>query len=68
MSSALSVDVGTGAGTLVRFANGDIDRLPLQKSVHLLDLADLLDSLRLVGQVLAEVALIAMQPGSTDLG
>lgn len=60
------MDVGTGAGTLVRFANGDIDRLPLEKSGHLLDLADLLDSLRLVGQVLAEVVLIAVQPGLTD--
>ncbi len=63
-----AVDVGAGAGTLLRFANRDIDRLPLAKSVHLLGLADLLDSLRLVGQAPAEVVLIGVQPGSTDWG
>jgi len=63
-----AVDAGVGAGTLLRFANRDIDRLPLAKSVHLLGFADLLDSLRLLGQAPAEVILIGVQPGSTDWG
>jgi hydrogenase maturation protease len=63
-----AVDVGAVAGAPLRFANRDIDRLPLAKSVHLLGLADLLNSLRLLGQAPADVTLIGVQPGSTDWG
>jgi hydrogenase maturation protease len=63
-----AVDTGSPSGTLSRFVNAGLDALPVGTSVHLLGLADILGSLRLLGQAPAEVGLLGIQPESTEWG
>lgn len=63
-----AVDTGASPGTLSRFANGELARLPVSKSVHLLGFADLLGSLNLLEDTPGEVVLLGIQPKSTDWG
>jgi hydrogenase maturation protease len=63
-----AVDTGNPPGSLSRFVNAGLDALPVARSVHLLGFADLLNSLRLLGQAPAEVALLGIQPESTGWG
>jgi hydrogenase maturation protease len=63
-----AVDTGAAPGTLSRFADKELANLPISKSVHLLGFADLLGTLNLLGDFPAEVALLGIQPESTDWG
>jgi hydrogenase maturation protease len=63
-----AVDTGSPSGTLTRFANAELAGLPVSKSVHLLGFADLLGTLRLLGDSPEEVILLGLQPESTDWG
>jgi len=63
-----AVDTRSNAGTRSRFADAELDHLPVGKSVHLLGFADLLGSLRLLEQAPAKVVLLGVQPESTEWG
>jgi hydrogenase maturation protease len=63
-----AVDTGAVPGTLTRFANSELDSVPVARSVHLLGLADLLGSMKLLGDAPDEVVLLGIQPESTDWG
>jgi len=63
-----AVDTGAEPGALSRFAGEELVQLPVSKSVHLLGFADLLDTLRLLGEGPDEVVLLGIQPESTDWG
>jgi len=63
-----AVDIGAEPGALSRFANEELVRLPVSKSVHLLGFADLLGTLKLLGEGPDEVVLLGIQPESTDWG
>ena len=63
-----AVDTGAAPGTLLRFANAELARLPVARSVHLLGFSDILNTLRLLGDAPDEVVLLGVQPESTDWG
>lgn len=63
-----AVETGAPPGTLSRFSGTGLDLLPVAKSVHLLGFADLLGSLKLLGQAPSEVVLLGVQPYSTEWG
>lgn len=63
-----AVDIGSPPGALSKFAGDELAALPIARSVHLLGFADLLDTLRLLGQAPEEVVLLGVQPESTDWG
>lgn len=63
-----AVEFKAPPGTVRRFLAGDLARLPIGKSVHLLGLTDLLSALRLLGHAPSEVVLLGIQPESTEWG
>lgn len=63
-----AVDAGASPGTLLRFANAELNDLPIAKSVHLLGFADLLGALSLLEDAPREVVLLGVQPKSIDWG
>jgi hydrogenase maturation protease len=63
-----AVDTGSAAGTLSRFVDEELAALSTGRSVHLLGLADLLGSMKLLGETPQEVVLLGIQPESTDWG
>jgi hydrogenase maturation protease len=63
-----AVDTAASPGTLSRFADEELVRLPVSKSVHLLGFADLLGALSLLDDAPDRVVLLGMQPESTDWG
>jgi hydrogenase maturation protease len=63
-----AVDSGARPGELSRFADDELSKLPISKSVHLLGFADLLSALTLLGEAPDQVVLLGIQPESTDWG
>jgi len=63
-----AVDTGSPPGTLVRFEDQELSRLPVSRSVHLLGLSDLMNVLELMGAPPMKVVLLGVQPASTDWG
>jgi hydrogenase maturation protease len=63
-----AIDTGVAPGALLRFGGGEIDNLPVSKSVHLLGFSDLMCALRLMDAAPTEVVLLGVQPASTDWG
>jgi hydrogenase maturation protease len=63
-----AVDVGAAAGTIVCIRGTELCSLPGNGNVHDLALADILNALRLLGQEPREIALLGMQPSTTELG
>jgi hydrogenase maturation protease len=61
-----AVDAGEKPGTLIRLQGGAIENLPGKPSVHQLGFADLLISMKLLGQAPKEVIVLGVQPQSTD--
>jgi hydrogenase maturation protease len=62
------VDTGSAPGTLSRFVDEELAAVPTARSVHLLGLADLLGSMKLLGEAPEEVVLLGIQPESTNWG
>jgi hydrogenase maturation protease len=63
-----AVETGDPPGTVIRFADAQLDNLPISKSVHLLGFSDLLGVLRLLDASPIETVLLGVQPESTDWG
>ncbi len=63
-----AVDLGGVPGTLIRFEQEELAKLPIAKSVHLLGFSDLMDVLRLMDASPMEVVLLGVQPASTGWG
>lgn len=63
-----AVDAGEAPGTLMRFRDEAVDKLPHGRSVHLLGLADLVGALRLMDRAPREVVLLGVQPQETGWG
>jgi hydrogenase maturation protease len=63
-----AVETGDPPGTVVRFANIELDNLPISKSVHLLGFSDLLGVLKLLDAAPTETVLLGVQPESTEWG
>ena len=63
-----AVEVGQEPGTLVRFDLEALRALPGGASVHQLGAADLLAAMRLVGNDIADVVLLGVQPERVSLG
>jgi len=61
-----AIDVGEPPGTLVRMSGEELHSLPGNSSVHQLGVSDLLVALRMLAERQPEVALLGVQPGSTD--
>jgi len=57
-----AIEAGAAPGTLLRFADRDVDILPVARSVHLLGFSDLLGALRLTGNAPHEVVVLGVQP------
>ncbi len=60
-----AIDVGEKPGTLLRLEGPAVENLPGKPSVHQLGFADLMITLKLLGDTPPEVVLIGMQPEST---
>lgn len=63
-----SVDASEEPGTVMRFSGDVVSQLPPSKSVHLLSLIDLLEALKIRGQLPSEVVLLGVQPKFTGWG
>lgn len=63
-----AVDVGKPPGTLVRLSGEELNGLPGNSSVHQLGVSDLLVALRVLAKQPPHVALLGVQPASTDWG
>lgn len=63
-----AVDAGEAPGTLMRFRNEALDKLPHGRSVHLLGLSDLVCALRLMDRCPREIVLLGVQPQETGWG
>lgn len=61
-----AVDVGRSPGTVVRMSREELNGLPGESSVHQLGVSDLLVALRVLAQKQPEVALLGVQPASTE--
>jgi hydrogenase maturation protease len=61
-----AVDVGQPPGTLIRLEGDAIEKLPGKPSVHQLGFADLMITLKLLGDSPEEVIVIGVQPQSTE--
>ncbi len=61
-----AVDAGEPAGTLIRLEGKAIESLPGKASVHLLGFADLMVTLRLLGEAPEEIVVLGVQPLSTE--
>lgn len=63
-----AIDAGAQPGTLLRYSGDAIADLPISKSVHLLGFSDLIGSMRLLGNVPAEIVVLGVQPQSAGWG
>lgn len=63
-----AVDTGDAPGTLVRFEKGEMGRIPVGKSAHLLGFSDLMGVLKLLGDEPEEIVLLGVQPERIDWG
>lgn len=63
-----AVDVGAVPGTVFRITDEDLRSLPGNGSAHELALADILNSLRMMGREPQETVLLGIQPLTTELG
>lgn len=63
-----AVDAGEAPGTLMRFDDGSLAKLPCGRSVHLLGLSDLLGAMRLLECAPRRTTLLGVQPGATGWG
>jgi hydrogenase maturation protease len=63
-----AVDVGAAPGTVFRIAGEEVSLIPGNGSAHDLALSDLLSALRMTGREPQEIALLGVQPLSTELG
>jgi len=61
-----AVDAGQPPGTLIRLEGAAIETLPGKASVHLLGFADLMVTLRLLGEAPEEIVVLGVQPQSTE--
>lgn len=61
-----AIDASEKPGTLIRLERGAIGNLPGKPSVHQLGFADLMISLKLLGEAPQEVVVIGVQPQSTE--
>lgn len=57
-----AIEAGLPPGTILRFSGGDIDTIPIGKSVHLLGFSDLIGALRLTGSAPREIVVLGVQP------
>lgn len=61
-----ALDAGEPPGTILRLEGGALEKLPGKASVHPLGFADLMVALKLLGELPEVVAVIGVQPQSTD--
>jgi len=61
-----AVDVGEAPGTVVRFEGRALDGLPGKATVHQLGFADLMITMKLLGEAPDEVVVLGVQPVSTE--
>jgi hydrogenase maturation protease len=61
-----AVDVGETPGTVVRFDGKLLDGLPGKASVHQLGFADMMNALKLLGELPEELVVFGVQPLSTE--
>ncbi|MGD1092942.1 MAG: HyaD/HybD family hydrogenase maturation endopeptidase [Bryobacteraceae bacterium] len=61
-----AVDVGEAPGTVVRFEGKALDGLPGKATVHQLGFADLMITMKLLGDAPEEVVVLGVQPVSTE--
>jgi hydrogenase maturation protease len=63
-----AVDCGQPPGTLIRMSGEELQTLPGKESAHQLGVADLLVALRVLANHTPIVALLGVQPATTDWG
>lgn len=61
-----AIDAGEAPGTVVRFEGEALHGLPGKATVHQLGFADLMITMRLLGDAPLEVVVLGVQPVSTD--
>jgi hydrogenase maturation protease len=61
-----AIDAGQTPGTLIRLEGSAVANLPGKPSVHQLGFADLMISLKLLGEAPPELVVLGVQPESTE--
>jgi hydrogenase maturation protease len=61
-----AIDVGEAPGTVMRFEGRALDGLPGKATVHQLGFADLMITMKLLGDAPDEVVVLGVQPVSTE--
>jgi hydrogenase maturation protease len=61
-----AIDAGEAPGTLLRLEGRALENMPGKPSVHQLGFADLMVTMKLLGDVPEEVVLLGVQPESTE--
>ena len=63
-----AIDVGEKPGTLIKLEGEAVEKMPGKPSVHQLGFADLMISMKLLGESPPEVVVFGVQPQSTEWG
>lgn len=61
-----AIDAGQKPGTLIRLEGSAVENLPGKPSVHQLGFADMMISLKLLGEAPPELVVLGVQPESTE--